>query len=296
MVAGSRRHGGEDDHVVGVAAGGLVEGPAAGDHAQAGPVAGTVDLLGRELRLRVRLDRLDREGGLLPVLPGDDDGVARLQGTEGEEDRRPDLRGVDVPDDDRVADLTRARPRLVPAGQLRLLQRGTWTVPSGLVPSDMIEASTPMRGMAIVVGAERARPVPATSGSASGFGTSASAGPVLAGAARGCGGGARARSWPRRRSDRRRPWRPRRRRPRRRRATVSRDGRRPVSPSCQTKDSSVRRRRISTRPPRAAAPIRLAPPAARPRSVPAATPPSPPSTPPRGSTTSLPSPQEPLSS
>ena len=38
---------------------------------------------------------------------------------------------------------------------------GTWTVPSGLVPNDMIVASTPIRGISMLVGAERANPAAA---------------------------------------------------------------------------------------------------------------------------------------
>ncbi|GAB3944369.1 hypothetical protein GCM10027614_34490 [Micromonospora vulcania] len=94
----------------------------------------------------------------MAVRPSDVDRVAGNEGAEIEEDGRAELRRVHVPDDHRVAGLAGAGARLVPAGLIGLLQRGTWTVPSGLVPSDMIVASTPIRGISMLVGAERSSP------------------------------------------------------------------------------------------------------------------------------------------
>src|SRR3954462_719864 len=96
---------------------------ATGDEADAGEADLAVHPLRRKVRLRDVLDRVDPEDGDLAVLACDVDRVTRVQPAETEEDRGA-LLGVDVPHQHRRAPLTRRRPLVVPARQLRLGQRG----------------------------------------------------------------------------------------------------------------------------------------------------------------------------
>src|SRR5688572_8915471 len=79
---------GEDDHVVGVIAGVLVERAAAGDQPQAGMVDVAVDGVGRELRLRVGLHPVHPEGGDAAVLSEHRDLVPDLEVEDVVEDPR----------------------------------------------------------------------------------------------------------------------------------------------------------------------------------------------------------------
>ena len=94
-------------------AGGVVEGAAAGYQAQGGEVGRAVDGFRRESGFGVLADARDAEHGRDPVGELHVDGVAPVQGAEAEEDGGA-LLAVDVPLDDRRADLAGRRRVLVP--------------------------------------------------------------------------------------------------------------------------------------------------------------------------------------
>src|SRR5665648_411047 len=114
QLSGGRDEIGEDDDVVLVVAGPVVERPTAGDHPQPRVVDVSEHQLGGEPVLRELADPRDSEYRLAAVRPRDGDPVTWLHVAQSEEDPWPVH--VDMAGDDRRTQLTGGRPTGVPTG------------------------------------------------------------------------------------------------------------------------------------------------------------------------------------